>query len=172
MSRCLRLHVNKPMALHTLLALPVPHDAHVLQADTLPYYDSHDNGPAPTTSNSHDNGAAPTASDDTAQAVLPQSAYYHPNNHLFPSLSNPNPYISMHEHLPRTYGRGQNLMDRFMADRFHEERRLNLYYPFASKDEWELAYFLEQSGMSMQAIDKFLHINAVVRYEASVFTPT
>jgi len=38
---------------------------------------------------------------------------------------------------------------------------MNLYYPFVSQPEWELASFLLKSGLSMVATDKFLKLQIV-----------
>jgi hypothetical protein len=37
----------------------------------------------------------------------------------------------------------------------------NLYYPFASRDEWELAAFLLRSDLSLASIDSFLSLKLV-----------
>jgi len=52
-------------------------------------------------------------------------------------------------------------MDRFDSDQHADKRRQNLFYPFASKDEWELASFLLECGLLMTKIDEFLHITMV-----------
>lgn len=61
----------------------------------------------------------------------------------------------------KTYGAGETFMDRFNADTYAEYRKTNLYYPFASKQDWEIAAFLESSNLSMAAIDKFLSLELV-----------
>jgi hypothetical protein len=60
-----------------------------------------------------------------------------------------------------TYGMGRTFTDVFDEDKFAKERSKLLYYPFASKDEWEMASFLLRSGLSMAAIDKFLKLELV-----------
>jgi len=60
-----------------------------------------------------------------------------------------------------TWGRGMTFMDVFDADYHSDERKSNLYYPFASREEWQLGYFLLSSGMSMPKIDLFLRLNLV-----------
>jgi hypothetical protein len=52
-------------------------------------------------------------------------------------------------------------MDLFDDDEYAENREMNLYYPFASQPEWELASFLLKSGLSMVAIDEFLKLQMV-----------
>src|SRR6266567_2710686 len=59
------------------------------------------------------------------------------------------------------YGKGSTFMDIFDKDSHASKRMKQLYYPFASKDEWELASFLLRSNLSMASIDKFLKLNLV-----------
>lgn len=66
------------------------------------------------------------------------------------------PIIEVFDGASKTYGKGTTFMAQFDYDRFAKERTENLYYPFASKEEWELASFLLCSSLSMHAIDKFL----------------
>ena len=93
------------------------------------------------------------AFDDIQPAVEsqgpPQSS--HPDNlfcHTFPGAA-------------QAYGVGPTFMDNFDIDRHARERRGNLYYPFASRQDWEVAEFLLSSGMSMARIDRFLHLESV-----------
>lgn len=61
----------------------------------------------------------------------------------------------------KIYCQGQTFMDKFDKDRYALERQENLYYPFASREEWQFAEFLLQSGLSMNAIDRFLKLDLV-----------
>jgi hypothetical protein len=61
----------------------------------------------------------------------------------------------------RLLGLGKTFMDRFNADPYSNIRKDNIYYPFTSRDEWELASFLLRSGMSMATIDEFLGLRLV-----------
>jgi hypothetical protein len=61
----------------------------------------------------------------------------------------------------RVYGKGHTFMDVFDADQFANERKENLYYPFASKQDWEIGSWLLRSGLSMPAIDQFLRLQLV-----------
>lgn len=54
---------------------------------------------------------------------------------------------------------GSTLLDVFDADEFAEYRKDNLFYPFASKEEWEVADYLLRSSLSMAAIDEFLRLH-------------
>jgi len=61
----------------------------------------------------------------------------------------------------QTYGKGASFMDLFDQDSHALERRSQLYYPFASKNEWEIASFLLRSNLSMKSIDNFLKLQMV-----------
>ncbi|KAG1906124.1 uncharacterized protein F5891DRAFT_975575 [Suillus fuscotomentosus] len=64
---------------------------------------------------------------------------------------------------------GLTFLDVFDADEFAEYRKDNLFYPFASKEEWEVADYLLRSTLSMAAIDEFLklHMKSSVSCTAS-----
>ena len=61
-------------------------------------------------------------------------------------------------------GCGQTFLDWFNVDKFKEERNHNIYYPFASRQEWEMGSWLLRSGLSMSAIDKFFSLDIVSRF--------
>lgn len=52
-------------------------------------------------------------------------------------------------------------LDLFDADEYAECRVDNLYYPFTSKEEWEVADYLLHLSLSMAAIDEFLKLSMV-----------
>jgi hypothetical protein len=58
-------------------------------------------------------------------------------------------------------GQGQTFMDIFDEDQYAADRKENVYYPFASQPEWELASFLLKSNLSMEATDEFLKLQLV-----------
>ena len=60
-----------------------------------------------------------------------------------------------------TYRKGSTFMDEFDDDEHVSMREDNLYYPWASCPEWELASFLLHSSLSMAAIDQFLSLDLV-----------
>lgn len=62
------------------------------------------------------------------------------------------------------YGSGPGFMGWFSGNENAEARSVTPYYPFLSKDEWEIAEFLSCSGLSMKLIDKFLSLNAVSHF--------
>ncbi|KJA12854.1 hypothetical protein HYPSUDRAFT_152210 [Hypholoma sublateritium FD-334 SS-4] len=61
----------------------------------------------------------------------------------------------------KVFGPGINFMDKFDQDQYASERREHLYYPFASRDEWEFASYLLRSSLSMAAIDKLLKLELI-----------
>jgi hypothetical protein len=67
----------------------------------------------------------------------------------------------------KTFGAGSTFMNKFDMDQFAEERRTNLYFPFASKEEWDVAAFLLRSPLSMPDIDNLLSLKLV---HCAVFT--
>ena len=54
-------------------------------------------------------------------------------------------------------------MQRFNMDQYAELRRANLYYPFASKQDWEVGLWLLRSSLSMAAINSFFSLQLVRR---------
>ena len=58
-------------------------------------------------------------------------------------------------------GQGQTFMDIFDKDQYAANRKENIYYPFKSQSEWELASFLLKSDLSMAATDEFLKLQSV-----------
>ena len=59
------------------------------------------------------------------------------------------------------FGYGETYVDLFNKDEYADVRQTNLYYPFASQPEWELASFLLKSDLSRVAIDQFLKLQLV-----------
>ncbi|KIN99340.1 hypothetical protein M404DRAFT_118082, partial [Pisolithus tinctorius Marx 270] len=61
----------------------------------------------------------------------------------------------------KMFGLGPMFMDKFNGDQFSNLWASNLYYPFNSHNEWELALWLLRSGLSMRAIDSFLSLSII-----------
>jgi hypothetical protein len=84
--------------------------------------------------------------------------------------SNPvrvDPGVSPHVKFPfsgHIFSQGDSFMDNFYADKFSDHRTSNVYYPFASRDEWELGAFLTEADILMKVIDKFLSLQLVSCY--------
>ena len=54
---------------------------------------------------------------------------------------------------------GPSFLGWFYNDKNASARSNNLYHPFLSKGEWEVAKFLSCSGLLMKLIDKFLSLS-------------
>jgi hypothetical protein len=72
--------------------------------------------------------------------------------------------VEEYPHAAATFGLGQTFMDRFDDDVYTEYRTNNLYYPFATRQDWEIGNFLERSSLSMSAIDEFLSLEVVCAF--------
>ncbi|KAJ6521962.1 hypothetical protein DFH09DRAFT_1251065 [Mycena vulgaris] len=70
----------------------------------------------------------------------------------------------------QTYGRADTFMDTFRRDTHANERRSNLYYPFASADEWEITSFIVRSNMTVAATDEFLKLRLTAKMSLSFET--
>jgi hypothetical protein len=70
-------------------------------------------------------------------------------------------YVEIYPGASDTYGKGSTFMDAFNSDKYAGHRHQNLYYPFQTRSEWELASWLLRSGLSMRAIDDFLSLELV-----------
>jgi hypothetical protein len=70
-------------------------------------------------------------------------------------------FVQEYDGAATTFGPGTTFMQQFECDEFAEERTQNLFYPFASRAEWELAAFLLRSDLSLAALDTFLSLNLV-----------
>ncbi|KAG1853679.1 hypothetical protein F4604DRAFT_1506422, partial [Suillus subluteus] len=62
---------------------------------------------------------------------------------------------------------GLTFLDVLDADEFVEYRKDNLFYPFASKEEWEVADYLLRSSLSMAAVDEFLKLCMIQNLQLS-----
>lgn len=71
------------------------------------------------------------------------------------------PYVEEYKGAAKTFGPGVTFMSEFDSDEHAAKRAENPYYPFASKDEWELAAYLLRSDLSMASIDAFLSLKRV-----------
>ncbi|KAF8970295.1 hypothetical protein BDZ97DRAFT_1914618 [Flammula alnicola] len=108
----------------------------------------------------------------------PNSMYDHvPENEVdvtmddFSNTSLPDPWRNESNHKPyhitehlgasHIFGMGQTFMDKFDSDQYAPRREQNLYYPFASRDEWEFASYLLRSSLSMGAVDQLLRLELV-----------
>jgi hypothetical protein len=61
----------------------------------------------------------------------------------------------------KVFRNGETYLDIFDEDENADARQTNIYYPFASQPEWELASFLLKSDLSRVAMDQFLKLELV-----------
>lgn len=78
-------------------------------------------------------------------------------------------HVEVYPGAAQTYGKGPTFMDGFDGDKYATMREENLYYPWASRPEWELASFLLRSSLSVAAINQFLSLNLVSLFMLSLF---
>jgi hypothetical protein len=57
--------------------------------------------------------------------------------------------------------RGHTFTDEFRQDEHSQDRLDNVFYPFASKNEWELASWLTRASLSMRLMDDFFSLQLV-----------
>ncbi|KAG2119808.1 uncharacterized protein F5147DRAFT_795944 [Suillus discolor] len=62
---------------------------------------------------------------------------------------------------PLAFEEGYTFLSLFDADENSIYRKTNLYYPFTSQKEWEMAAWLLRSGLSMGKIDSFLSLEMI-----------
>jgi hypothetical protein len=77
-------------------------------------------------------------------------------------------YREEYANAAQAWGPGETYMGKFDSDDYADLRKENLYYPFASKEDWELAAFLLRSGLSMALIDDFLSLKLVSTWPCEV----
>lgn len=72
------------------------------------------------------------------------------------------PFVEFHPTAADTYGRGKTTLDDVCdSDQFAEQRKGNMFHPFVSEEDWGVAAWLIESGLSMGEIDKFLKLTFV-----------
>ncbi|KAJ6571013.1 hypothetical protein DFH09DRAFT_1246876 [Mycena vulgaris] len=70
----------------------------------------------------------------------------------------------------RTVGGGKTFIDHFHNDQHADKRAQNLYYPFATEEEWELVSWLTRANLSMAATNEFLKLRLVKKLSLSFST--
>lgn len=68
-----------------------------------------------------------------------------------------------------SFGTSKTFMDRFNDDVHAPKRQKNIFYPFASQGEWQLASYLLRSNLSMASIDEFLKLDLVSSHISSLY---
>jgi hypothetical protein len=62
------------------------------------------------------------------------------------------------------FGLGTTFLEKFGLDEHADIRQENFYYPFASKQDWEVGSWLQRSSLSMAAIDSLLSLELVRQF--------
>lgn len=71
-------------------------------------------------------------------------------------------HTDLHPRPDCTFGQSATFLDDIrLNDQFAGERKDCLYFPFNSKMDWEVAAWLNRSGMSMSVIDEFFRLEYV-----------
>ncbi|KIJ13587.1 hypothetical protein PAXINDRAFT_80744 [Paxillus involutus ATCC 200175] len=70
----------------------------------------------------------------------------------------------------KVYQAGETFLDRFNLDSCAPQRGNNIYYPFASRVEWDMAKYLLCSSLSMAKIDEFLKLDSIKSLHLSFCT--
>lgn len=70
-------------------------------------------------------------------------------------------FIEEYDGAGQIFGTGPTFMDKFNQDQYAAYRKENLYYPFASREEWEYSFFLVRSNMSLALVDELLKLRMV-----------
>ncbi|KAG6372690.1 hypothetical protein JVT61DRAFT_7456 [Boletus reticuloceps] len=70
-------------------------------------------------------------------------------------------YTEMYQGCSNAFPGSSTFMQWFWQDKHTEKRRENLYFPFASSNEWQFVSWCLRSGLSMAAIDSLLSLNVV-----------
>lgn len=85
-----------------------------------------------------------------------------------PTITDPYPQVTDaglqktdHPNQPYGFDGGQNLLQAMENDIYSDFRRENLYYPFRSMGEWQLARWISESRLTQAQIDKFLKLEEV-----------
>ncbi|KAJ7910233.1 hypothetical protein B0H13DRAFT_2232945 [Mycena leptocephala] len=114
--------------------------------------------------------------DDREQSPPQDTGFYDYDPHLDddshwddePNVPAPNsPHREYYKGAAKTYGRADTFMDIFRQDKYAKDRENNVYYPFASADEWELASYIIRSNMTVAATDEFLKLRLTAKMHLS-----
>ncbi|KAJ7741685.1 hypothetical protein B0H16DRAFT_1728463 [Mycena metata] len=138
-------------------------------------------GAAPDVDQDYDDDDNPGSTDDFEDRF--DSGVDYPSDNSAPNLGDPGSSCAPMERTPepptkgpvrecfegasRTFGEGKTFMASFHEDQYSEERQSNVYYPFASAEEWEFASFLARSNMSNESIDELLKLQLTAKMHLS-----
>ncbi|KAI6040096.1 hypothetical protein EDC04DRAFT_2602739 [Pisolithus marmoratus] len=83
------------------------------------------------------------------------------SNHAISGLLDSAPLFDDHPNTPSVYPGGTTFMDQFFDIQYVTLWQQNLYYPFTSGADWQLASWLLHSHLSMSAINEFLSLQLI-----------
>lgn len=94
---------------------------------------------------------------------IPESDYDTPLASVDPSAGpRPGTLRNYHPNVPIAHPGGENHLQKMDRDVHAAIRHTeNLYYPFASKAEFDLGYWLSEAALSQKEVDGFLHLEHV-----------
>ena len=70
-------------------------------------------------------------------------------------------FVETYQGCVETFPGGETFMSQFRNDQYVEQRRQNIYFPWASRQEWAFASWLLRSHLSIAAIDCLLSLEIV-----------
>ncbi len=80
-------------------------------------------------------------------------------------------FTKFHPTAGKVYGKGRTILQEIDdKDKYKTERKTNVYYPFMSRQDFEMGAWLSQSNASMSQIDDFLKLS-YVRLISSINLP-
>jgi hypothetical protein len=71
------------------------------------------------------------------------------------------PFTELFAAAGKAFPGGKTFMDAFWEDEYSTMRTENIFYPFASRNDWQFASWLTRSGLSMASIDTLLSLEFV-----------
>ncbi|KAI6103220.1 hypothetical protein EV401DRAFT_2079615 [Pisolithus croceorrhizus] len=77
-------------------------------------------------------------------------------------------FTSIHPGCGTSFPGGSTCMDSFWQDAHTKEQRENLFYPFASSEEWQFSSWCMHLGLSMSTIDSLLSLNIIKQLSLSL----
>ena len=79
-------------------------------------------------------------------------------------------FVETYEGCSEAFPSGKIFMDAFHDDQYADERRQNLYFPFASCKEWQFTSWLLRSGLTLTAIDSLLALDIIRAFLLSLLS--
>ncbi|KIM51910.1 hypothetical protein SCLCIDRAFT_33084 [Scleroderma citrinum Foug A] len=70
-------------------------------------------------------------------------------------------FVETYQGCAEMFPRGETFMSQFRNDQYAEQRQQNIYFPWASRQEWAFASWLLHSRLSMAMIDSLLSLEMI-----------